>query len=142
MVNKMKSAFLICSVALLAGVPVSLWAQEDAPVPVSQPEPIVRTPLQRLALPDAGHGTVIALAELQPNTGTGRHSHPGPASGYVIYGSLEIRVDGMPPQLVRAGESFLVPANVVHEERSLAAGARVIGVFLVPEGTEVTTPAG
>lgn len=123
----------------LAGIAA---AQEVTPIPAPQEEAIKRTPLQRVGVAGTTYELVVGLADFAPNVSAGRHTHPGPVTGYVIYGSVEVLIDGEAPLLVRAGDSFMVPANVVHDERTTAAGAKVIGVYLVPDGQPVAIPAG
>jgi len=107
----------------------------------AQTETIKRIPLQRFGVPGTTYETIIGIAEIAANVNVGRHTHPGPESGYAIEGSFELLVDGEPPRLIKAGDSYMVPANVVHDARSGAEGAKVIATYLIPEGQAVATPA-
>jgi quercetin dioxygenase-like cupin family protein len=42
------------------------------------------------------------------------HRHPGPAFGYVLEGEYELGINGEPPVVVRAGETFYEPAGALH----------------------------
>lgn len=52
------------------------------------------------------------------------HSHPHVQASYVARGSFEVTVDGKIETLV-AGQSFIVPSNVVHGVRALEPGLLV-----------------
>jgi quercetin dioxygenase-like cupin family protein len=138
----MQSATMCCAAAAWLAFAGIAPAQEMTPIPAPQEDAIKRTPLQRFDVGGSGYETALVRADFAPDTRSGRHTHPGPVTGYVVYGSLEVLIDGKAPLLVRAGESFVIPANAVHEERTTAAGAKVIGVFLVPDGQPVVAPAG
>lgn len=106
----------------------------------AQAEPIKRTPLQRFEVPGTAYETIIGIAEIAPSMNVGRHTHPGPESGYLIEGSFELLIDGEAPRLISAGESYLVPANVVHDAKSGPEGAKVIATYLIPDGLPIASP--
>ncbi|MCV2880317.1 cupin domain-containing protein [Sedimentimonas flavescens] len=111
------------------------------PTLAQQTEPIKRTPLQRFEVPQTSYETIIGLAELAPDVNVGRHTHPGPESGYVIEGGFELLVDGEAPRQISAGESYLVPAMIVHDAKTGPNGAKVIATYLVPDGKPTSSPA-
>ena len=111
-----------------------------------QPSPagaqtIKRTPLQRFDVPGTSYETVIGLAEVGPNVAIGRHTHPGPESGYMLEGEMVLIVQGQPDKLVKAGESYQVPAGAVHDGRSGPQGAKVIATYVVEKGKPLASPA-
>ena len=114
-------------------------AQEATPV--DPMPPISRTVLHTFEIDGAGMAAALVLVDIAPNVAVGRHSHPGPVSAYVIYGSIEVEIEGEAPRRFAAGESFTVPAATVHDERTGAAGAKVIASFVAPAGTPLSTPA-
>jgi quercetin dioxygenase-like cupin family protein len=60
--------------------------------------------------------------------GTGAlHSHPHVQASYVAEGAFEVTIDGR-TETVLAGGSFIVPSNLVHGVKALAAG-RLIDTF-------------
>ena len=115
-------------------------AQQTVAQRTEEVETIKRIPLQRFEVPGTDYGTIIGLAEILPDVNVGRHTHPGPESGYVIEGSFELLVDGQDPVMMSAGDSYLVPAGVPHDARSGSDGAKVIATYLIPEGQPVATP--
>jgi quercetin dioxygenase-like cupin family protein len=85
---------------------------------------------------------VQALAEFVPGGAAGRHTHPGEELGYVVEGTLELLIDGKPPRTVKAGESFFVPAGLVHDGRNVGSGpAKVLATYIVEKGKPVASPA-
>ncbi|SMX36789.1 cupin domain-containing protein [Maliponia aquimaris] len=132
----------VCALALafvLGLAPAGdVLAQQTTAAPA---ETIKRTPLQKFAVPDSNYGTVIGLAEIVPDVLIGRHSHPGPESGYVIEGSFTLLIDGEAPRDLVAGDSYLVPAGVIHDARSGAQGAKVIATYVIENGQPLATPA-
>ena len=95
---------------------------------------------QNLSIPD--RHAVQALAEFVPGGAAGRHTHPGEELGYVVEGTLELLIDGQPPRTVKAGESFFVPAGMVHDGRNVGSGpAKVLATYIVEKGKPVASPA-
>ncbi len=117
-------------------------AQQPAPPPITQgAQNIKRTPLQRFDVPGTSHETVIGLAEIAGNVSIGRHTHPGPESGYVLEGELVLLIDGQPPQPLKVGQSYQVPAGAIHDAKSGPAGAKVIATYVIEKGKPLATPA-
>jgi quercetin dioxygenase-like cupin family protein len=124
----------------LACAPAVL-AQSAAAPAASPPQAIKRIPLQRFDVPGTGYETVIGIAEIAPNVLIGRHTHPGPESGYVTEGSFELLIDGEAPRLLKSGDSYQVPARVVHDARTGPDGAKVIATYVVEKGQPIASAA-
>ena len=85
---------------------------------------------------------VQVVAEFQPGGVAGKHTHPGEELGYVLEGALELQVAGEAPRTVKAGESFFVPAGVVHDGKNVGNGnAKVLATYIVEKGKPVASPA-
>jgi quercetin dioxygenase-like cupin family protein len=132
---------ILGAAALVVAVATSARAQDVTPVPVTPVTGIERSLLHSLPVPGTAYETVLVLAEFAADAGSGPHTHPGPASGIVIYGSLELAIEGKAPKLIRAGESFEIPAGTVHEENALANGARVVAALAIPDREALSSPA-
>ena len=96
--------------------------------------PIKRIPLQK-------YETVVGIAEIAPNVLIGRHTHPGPESGYLLEGEFVLMIDGQPPKPLKAGESYQVPSAAIHDAKSGAGGAKVLAAYIVRKGEPLATPA-
>ena len=109
---------------------------------LAQPaEPIKRTPLQRFDVPGTNYETVIGIAEIAPNVNVGRHTHPGPESGYVLEGDFTLLVEGQPPVALEAGGSYKIAAGAVHDARAGDKGAKVLATYVVEKGKPLASPA-
>lgn len=133
---------LVSAVVLAAlAITGTAIAQQPAPPITQQGQNIKRIPLQKFDVPGTAYETIIGIAEIAPNVTIGRHTHPGPESGYMVEGEATIFVEGQPPRALKPGDSYLVPPGVVHDARSGPAGAKVIATYVVEKGKPLATPA-
>lgn len=136
-----KAISIICAAtAMLAAMPKAI-SQQVPPAAFNQSPTIKRTTLQRFEVPGAPYETVIGIAEIAPNVSIGRHTHPGPESGYIIEGGFVLLIDGEPPRQLKAGDSYQVPPMRVHDARTEGSGAKVIATYVVEKGKLLATPA-
>jgi quercetin dioxygenase-like cupin family protein len=102
---------------------------------LAQQSGIKRTPLQKVDFP-AGYNKVPA------GGASGRHSHPGAETGYVLEGELELVIDGKPPLKLKAGDSYQIPEGAVHDARTSGdKPLKVLGVYVVKAGEPLAKPA-
>jgi quercetin dioxygenase-like cupin family protein len=123
---------------ILLGLTVVAFA--CAGVAVAQQSGIKRTPLQKVEFPD-GYNTVTAIAEVPAGGASGRHTHPGIETGYVLEGELELAIDGQPPLKLKAGESYQIPAGTVHDAKAGEKAFKVLGVYVVDKTKPLASPA-
>ena len=126
---------------VLFGSAGPLHAQQQLPAAAAQTANIKRTPLQKFDVPGTNYETVIGMAEIVPNVNIGKHTHPGPESGYMVDGAMTLLVDGQPPLEVKAGQSYKVPPGAVHDAKSGPQGAKVVATYVVEKGKPLATPA-
>jgi quercetin dioxygenase-like cupin family protein len=99
-----------------------------------------RTVIQRGDLSIPGREVVSAIAEFQPGATVGPHTHPGEEAGYLLEGTLVFEQTGKPTVTLTAGETFLVPAGIVHNATNKgAARARVLATYIVEKGKPIAT---
>ncbi len=127
------------SALLLAAAIAAFTVAADAQTP-SAPA-IKRTMLQRFDLaPD--REVVTAVAEIPPGMSAGRHTHPGPETSYVIEGSASLEVEGEVPRVVKAGDSFAIPAGKVHDAKVIGdKPVKVLATYIIEKGKPLATPA-
>lgn len=102
---------------------------------------IKRTPLQKIDFPD-NYTTYTAKAEIPPGGSAGRHTHPGIETGYVMDGEADLVVEGKETQRLKAGDSYSIPAGVVHDAKVHGDKAlSIIGIYVVERGKPLATPA-
>jgi len=118
-------------VALLIGV---AFAQQNA---------IKRTMLQRQEFPGSQYVTVTGIAEIAPAGMAARHTHPGIENGYILEGEGNLKVQGQPERMLKAGDSFQVANTVPHSLRNLSNDKplKVISTWVVDKDKPLATPA-
>jgi quercetin dioxygenase-like cupin family protein len=109
-------------------------------IAVAQQSGIKRTPLQTVEYPD-GYKVVTAIAEVPAGAAAGRHTHPGAETGYVLEGELELLIDGKPPQKIKAGESYQIPAGAVHDAKAGDKPFKVLAIYVVDKTKPLAEPA-
>jgi len=101
-----------------------------------------RTVLQQGDISVPGREAVTAVAEFQPGSSPGRHSHPGEEVGYVLEGRVLLEQEGKPTVTLNAGQPFLIPAGTIHNATNTGATtARVLATYIVEKGKPLTTLA-
>lgn len=128
-----------CLVAIAMGIAGVVLAQ--TPAMSAGTGNIKRTPLQTVDVPGTSYNAVTGIAEIAPGVSIGRHTHPGPETGYVMEGEMTLLVDGQAPKLVKAGESYQIPPSAVHDAKSGDKGAKVLAVYVIEKGKPLASPA-
>jgi quercetin dioxygenase-like cupin family protein len=128
--NIIRGSLCACIVALFA-----------SGISVAQAPGIKRTLLQRS---DIGNDmeVILGLAEIAPGGATGRHTHFGVETGYVVTGSASLEIEGETPKLLKTGDSYTIPANKVHDAKTVGDDAtKVLATYVVEKGKPLATPA-
>lgn len=86
--------------------------------------------LQRVPVPGTDREMGMGIAEFPPNAAKPRHKATGPEVFYVLEGDVTVQIEGRPAQVVHAGESVRLPANVVHVTTAGPAGAKVVATWV------------
>jgi len=126
-------------VAFAFGNPAA--SQQSFPAATNQTQGIKRIPLQRFDVPGTNYETVIGIAEIAPNVAIGRHTHPGPESGFIMEGGFELLIDGEAPRQLKAGDSYQVPPRAIHDAKTGSTGAKVIATYVVEKGQPLAAPS-
>jgi quercetin dioxygenase-like cupin family protein len=90
--------------------------------------------LQRVAVPQVDREMGMGVAEFPPNAVKPRHKATGPEVCYVLEGEVTVQIEGERPKLFRAGETFQLPANVVHVTTAGPTGAKVVAAWVHTPG--------
>jgi quercetin dioxygenase-like cupin family protein len=130
----------IATIAFLVLLGSAADAQQ-LPAAANQTANIKRTPLQKFDVPGTNYETVIGMAEIVPNVNIGKHTHPGPESGFMLEGDMTLLVDGQPPLEVKTGQSYKVPPGAAHDAKTGANGAKVLATYVVEKGKPLASPA-
>ena len=132
---------VICAASLAIVAISGAAVAQQLPAATQQTTTIKRTPLQKFDVPGTNYETVVGIAEIVPNVNIGRHTHPGPESGYMLEGEMVLFIDGQPEKTVKVGESYQVPSGAVHDARSGPQGTKVIATYVVEKGKPLASPA-
>ena len=109
---------------------------------MAQNSGLTRTLVGRGDMSVPGREAVVARVELAPGARAGRHTHPGDEIAYVMEGESTLLIDGEPPRAVKAGESFIVPAGVIHDAvNNGTVPVKLVGVYVVEKGKPLAIPA-
>ena len=96
--------------------------------------------LQRVPVAETDREMGMGIAEFPPNAVKPWHKATGPEVVYVLEGEVTVQVDGQPASVVHAGESYRMPANVVHETAAGPAGAKVVATWAWVPGKPFNIP--
>lgn len=103
---------------------------------------IVRTPLQKSDFPGSEHATHLMQITVAPGGIVAPHTHPGIEMGYVQEGVAVMSIAGQPDRTLKAGDSYLVPAGVVHSAKNTGTTPiKIIGTFVVEKSKPLASPA-
>lgn len=125
-------AFAALALAIAAAFAVTAVAQVPG---------IKRTLLQRTDVGDSREA-ILGLAEIAPGAAAGRHTHPGVEFGYVVEGSASLEIEGEAPRLLKAGDSYMIPAGRIHDAKTVGdQPTKVLATYVVEKGKPLATPA-
>ena len=122
-------AFAIACITVLA-ISASAIAQQTG---------IKRTVIRTFDYPP-GYTTITGIVELAPNTCSGRHTHPGIDSGYVMEGDFVLKIDGKPEQTFKVGDSYQTLPQEPHDACSVS-GNKLLDTWVIEKGKPLASPA-
>ena len=110
---------------------------------IAQAPGIKRTMLQKGDVPaDGAREVVMGMAEIAAGGATGRHSHNGPETGFVLEGTSLLEIDGDAPKMMKAGDSYFIPAGKIHNASAHGGGSvKVLAIYVVEKGKPLVIPA-
>jgi len=106
---------------------------------IAQQAGIKRTVLRSVDFPP-GYTTVTAIVDLAPGTCSGRHTHPGFDTGYVMQGDFVLKMDGKPEQTFKVGDSYQTLPQEPHDACSVS-GNKLIDTWVLEKGKPLASPA-
>jgi quercetin dioxygenase-like cupin family protein len=78
-----------------------------------------------------GRDVMVALVELDPDAVVAAHQHPNEQIGFVLRGSLRFTIGGE-SRLLEVGDTYVIPAGVLHDAAAGPEGAVAVDVFAPP----------
>jgi quercetin dioxygenase-like cupin family protein len=118
---------------------IGLAALSVMPSPVSTQQ-VQRKVLLTQDLPIPGYQTVMAAVEIPAGGREGRHTHPGAVVVYIQEGVLTFDHEGKATMTYKAGESFYIEPNKIHEGiNNGTSPVKAVATFVVEKGKPLTT---
>lgn len=114
---------------------------------MSTPEPVdelatklKRTELQRQASSIPGREIVQVLTEIPVGVESGWHTHPGEEVGYILAGTVEMRIEGEATLTLHAGDPFLMPPGTPHNALDVGPGlGMMLSTYIVDPTQSLAT---
>ncbi len=127
-----RRGFAACAICAATGMLATGAAAQSAP-----PKPM----LGRAEGPTPGYVTIMVEAEVEAGITVGRHTHPGVECSYVLEGGLEMPVEGQPTRMLKAGDSYLIPAGTPHAGGKVGdKKTRIITTYVVEKDKPLASP--
>jgi quercetin dioxygenase-like cupin family protein len=116
-------------------------------IAMSSPEPVdelatklKRTELQHRPSSIPGREIVQVLTEIPVGVESGWHTHPGEEVGYILAGTVEMRIEGNATLTLHAGDPFLMPPGTPHNARDLGPGTgMMLSTYIVDPERSLAT---
>ena len=99
-----------------------------------------RTLLQQSPSSIPGREIVQVLTEIPAGVESGWHIHRGEEVGYIVAGTVRMRIEDRPTLTLHAGDPFLIPPRVPHNALDLGPDTgRMLSTYIVEEGQPLAT---
>lgn len=99
-----------------------------------------RTELQHSPSSIDGREIVQVLTEIPAGVESGWHMHPGEEVGYILAGTVEMRIREQPTLTLNAGDPFLIPPNTFHNALDLGPDTgHMLSTYIVETGKPIAT---
>jgi quercetin dioxygenase-like cupin family protein len=102
-----------------------------------------RTEVQRGPSSIPGREIVQVLTEIPEGVESGWHTHPGEEVGYLLAGTVQMRIRDAATLVLHAGDGFLIPPRTPHNALDVGPGTgRMLSTYLVEIGQPLATLGG
>ena len=99
-----------------------------------------RTELQHQTSSIPGREIVQVLTVIPVGVESGWHTHPGEEVGYILAGTVEMRIKDSPALILHAGDPFLMPPGTAHNARDVGPGTgMMLSTYIVETGEPLAT---
>ena len=94
-----------------------------------------RTEIQHRPSSIPGREIIQVLTEIPAGVESGWHIHPGEEVGYILAGTVEMRIAGQPTLTLHAGDGFLIPPRTAHNALDVGPEmGRMLSTYVVEIG--------
>lgn len=99
-----------------------------------------RTEIQHVGSSIPGREIVQFLTEIPAGVESGWHMHPGEEVGYILAGTVEMRIEDKPTLTLRTGDGFLMPPRTPHNALDLGPDTgQMLSTYIVEVGVPLAT---
>jgi quercetin dioxygenase-like cupin family protein len=99
-----------------------------------------RTEIQHSASSIPNREIVQVLTEIPAGVESGWHMHPGEEVGYILAGTVEMRIEGKPTLTLHTGDGFLMPPRTPHNALDLGPETgQMLSTYIVEVGLPLAT---
>lgn len=99
-----------------------------------------RTELQHEPSTIPGREIVQVVTEIPVGVESGWHIHPGEEVGYILAGTVEMKIEGRPTLTLHAGVGFLIPPGTPHNALDLGPETgRMLSTYIVEVDQPLST---
>ena len=99
-----------------------------------------RTELQHKPSSIPGREIVQVLTKIPAGVESGWHQHPGEEVGYILAGTVEMRIQGQPTLTLHTGDPFLMPPRTPHNALDLGPETgQMLSTYIVEVGQPLAT---
>jgi quercetin dioxygenase-like cupin family protein len=74
---------------------------------------------------------MLSFLDMAEGSEVPEHSHPHEQAGLVLSGKLKFRI-GSEEKVLKMGDAFIIPPNVVHSGAVIEGPSRVVDIFSPP----------
>ena len=96
---------------MMAVVVAAISATPSLAQEIARPNLVLKETVQGMPKGDRQEVNVLT-ATIQPGGKTPFHTHRFPVTVYILEGTFTLELEGRPPVVLKAGESFVEPPNV------------------------------
>ena len=108
----------------------------------AQSSAVHKTTLQDRPFPAPQYHTATIRTVVDPGGQVMPHTHPGLEVGYVLDGRAVVKINGLPPLSLSAGDSFAVPPRTVHSVENTGPSAlTILSTYVVDKDQPIASPA-
>ena len=101
---------------------------------------LTRTEVQRGPSSVPGREIVQVLTEIPVGVASGWHTHPGEEVGYILAGTVTMKIRQKPTLTLHAGDPFLIPPGVPHNALDVGPGTgMMLSTYIVETGRPLAT---
>jgi quercetin dioxygenase-like cupin family protein len=99
-----------------------------------------RTELQHTSSSIPGRDIVQVLTEIPVGVESGWHIHPGEEVGYILAGTVEMKIEGQETLTLHQGDPFLMPPGTPHNALDVGPGTgMMLSTYIVEAGKSLAT---